>query len=209
MEKPPKSGPSRPGREYRKGIEAGAISGVVWGGIVSAIFYVNVILNMNTIIQGIQQAETAYTTTATVNATLSSTTVINTVTTYVTSNNITGTQTPTQYVMGELPGIIGTYFFIGLIFGAIIGLIFSVIYMRFLSSQMIPIRSIALALIFWLLYIVTLVGVDTGIVGLLSSLATSVVAGYLLGFLFQRLGGGLSQKPAGGEDIPSASPTRR
>jgi hypothetical protein len=207
MEKRPPSRPARARSEYVKGIEAGGISGLVWGGVVTLVFYINVSLNMGSIVQAINQEQAPYTTTQTINTTLSSTTIINSVTTFVTSNNITGGLSPSQYVLSEIPDIAASYILIGLIFGAVIGLIFSAVYPRYLMKSSLPIRAIVLALIFWVLYLLSLVESGTSLVGVLSSLATSLVAGYALGFIFQKLGGGAAERPKADLSAPNGTVT--
>jgi hypothetical protein len=192
MEKRPDLKPvPRSRSNFFRGLAAGLLSGVVWGAIVSILFYVNVMTNKALIIANIIQAEANYTTTQTINTTLSSTTIQNSVTTFVTHTNITGTSSPDNYIFNTTLQIIPSYIVLGMIFGVVIGLIFTFFSRRFLTKYSMPIRGIALALIFWLLYIVAIVGVGSAdIYSIISSLLTSVASGFVLGFLFQRFGGG-------------------
>jgi lipopolysaccharide export LptBFGC system permease protein LptF len=189
QKKPTDPKPVRSNSDYRKGLVSGVISGLVWGGIVSAIFYLNIELNRTSLIQQIIQEQMPYTTTQTLDTTNSSTTIANSVTTYITSINFTGGQTPSQYISSQLLYAIGTYLIIGLIFGALIGAIFAATYKRFLKNMSLPIRGVALGFIFWVLYFLAMVASGTGdLFDILTSLVTSLVAGFVLGYFFQRLG---------------------
>jgi F0F1-type ATP synthase assembly protein I len=207
---------NRPRRkyEYFSGIKSGVISGLVWGGILSAVLYADLVINSASYISQLQQEQLPFTTTQTLNTTNSSTTIASSVTTYVTSYNITGGEPASQFFSQNFLSIFASYavlyLIIGLVVGALIGLIFCVFVTRFLLNRPLPIRGIVLCSVFWLLFLASmLAGQSTDLLEIGSSLVASIIAGYVLGMLFDRFAGKkLMAAPPPGPESGTSSVTR-
>ncbi len=147
---------------YRAGLKAGAISGLVWAVIMSVI--------------GIATIELSYSQTFDYYNGL-----------YASNQTVFGGMTPPQYINYLLELNTAYTFGLALAFGALIGLILVIIGTRFLGNRSYATKSIVIAFFFWVVYELA-IGVPTAF-WILSSLAVSILAGYLLGYLYLRFTG--------------------
>jgi lipopolysaccharide export LptBFGC system permease protein LptF len=144
---------------YKLGLKAGLISGLVWAAIMSMIGVVTVELFYS-------QTLDFY------NAELAS------------NPSFLGGMTAAQYINYLLELNTGITLVLALLFGILIGLLFVVISPKFLGNRSYMLKGVVVAIFFWLLY--ELIIGTSDIVSLASSLAASLIAGYLLGYLYVR-----------------------
>ncbi len=121
----------------------------------------------------------------------------------IASGTINGTTPEQAYNLALEVGAI-LPLFIGVLFGLIFGVIFARIALKFLSSQTLPIRGAAFGAILWVVYEFLLGSFD--VVSIVTSIGASLVAGYLLGYLYDRFAPrspGTFQEPGWGPPNPS------
>jgi lipopolysaccharide export LptBFGC system permease protein LptF len=142
--------------EYKPGLMAGVISGLVWAGLMSVTSVASIELSYSQIYNQLASNSSAL-----------------------------GGLTPAQYINNLIETNTAITFILSLAFGALIGFIFVYVSPKFLGNRSYMIKGVVVAFFFWLLYELGLVGfVDP--LEILSSLAISLLAGYLLGSLYQR-----------------------
>lgn len=146
--------------DYRPGIISGLISGAVWGALISVI--------------AVLAVELSYPQTLAYYTTLNST-------------DLNG-MTPANFIVYSLEFNTAVAFGAGIGFGALIGLLFVWVAPKFLAKQSYMVKGAVIAIFFWLIYELGLAGF-IGFIDILSSLAASLLAGYLLGYLYQRFTG--------------------
>jgi hypothetical protein len=145
--------------DYRPGLKAGLISGLVWAGLMSVISVVAVLLFYSDSLDYY-------------NSQLASN-----------SSALSG-MSAAQYINYLLEYNTGVTFVLALAFGALIGFLFVLISPRFLVNRSYMLKGIAVAMFFWVSY--ELIFSSSSIILVVGSLAASLIAGYLLGYLYLR-----------------------
>lgn len=168
--------------EYKPGLLAGLISGALWAALISAAGAIVVAVFYSQTLDyynGIWRA----------------------------NQTALGGMTPVQYMSFTLEVNSAVAFVGGIGFGALIGVLFVWIAPRFLSKQNYMVKGAVVAVFFWLLYELGLAGfVDP--IEILSSLAISLLAGYLLGFLYLRFTRSRRVTFPGQDSLPGQDPAR-
>jgi lipopolysaccharide export LptBFGC system permease protein LptF len=148
--------------EFKPGLMAGLLSGLVWAGLMSVISLVSVELSYSSIFNHYNEL-------------------------YASNATALGGMNAAQYINYLLEFNTAITFILALAFGALIGFIFVFISSRFLGNRSYMVKGVAVALFFWLLYELGIGSAD--VLDLISSVIVSILAGYLLGFLYQRFTG--------------------
>jgi magnesium-transporting ATPase (P-type) len=145
--------------DYRPGLKAGLISGIIWAALGSLLGVVSVVLFYSD-------------TLSYYNSELAS------------NSSALGGMTAPQYINYLLELNTGVIVVLALAFGALIGFLFVIVSPRFLVKQSYMLKGVIVAIFFWVTY--ELVIGTSDIVSLVGSLAASLTAGYLLGYLYLR-----------------------
>lgn len=160
--------------EYRSGLKAGLIAGLVWAALIAFIEFANIQINRSQIVQ--QQLQQ--------NATLSAATVNQSINFFL-----------------ELNSLIALI--AGVAFGAFFGVLFAVVGPRFFGRTSFMTKGVIISIFFWLLYQLTIAVID--LFSVISSLAVSLFAGYVMGYMFNRF---LTPQNLGGASLgPSPAST--
>lgn len=150
--------------EQRSGLKAGLISGAAWAALMTVATLSVLELNYS--------AALAY-----------YTELYNT-----NGSSALGGMTPVQYITYSVEVNALVTVIVGVAFGALIGYLFISLASRFLMKQSYIVKGVIISVFLWLLYELGLTGfVDP--YEIFTSLAVSLFAGYLLGFLYTRYSG--------------------
>jgi hypothetical protein len=150
--------------DFKPGLMSGLIAGAVWGAIITAI--------------GVLSAEVSFSQEAIYYRGL------------LAGPNSTslGCTTPTECINNAIEVGAITTLTAALLFGALIGFIFVLVIPRFLGNRSYMLKGVVLSVFFWLLYELGLAAF-TNVIEIASSLAISLFAGYLMGYLYLRFVG--------------------
>ena len=164
-----------------RGITAGFFSGIVWAFIVATGIAVIVSVNHDTLVALVQPRipppqpllpgfpELGYTTPPTAD----------------------------QLIQTAVGMVVAWIFFLGLVIGPVLGLVFSWVEKSFLRTVNVIVKSVIFGVVADLLYALvevpqsTPLGDEARVYGYLSSFLAAAIAGVVLGFVYKRLGGGL------------------
>lgn len=147
--------------EYIRGTKAGVISGLLWGGLVAAAFALNVEIFYSQLANSLNQA-------------------------LLTDPNATNGLPVSIFINNNVELAVGEDIVLGAVFGMAIGILFSTISYRFLLNRKTHIKAMIVSLFFYVTYQIAIGPLD--VIDIVGSLLATLLAGYLMGVLYDRFG---------------------